>query len=297
MATACRATPAASPSVTSTTAAPITTLLSGPCGPAPAPPATYDHVIWIWMENHSWPQVLGEAKAAPCEVKLAAQCATATLYRSVASPSLPNYIAATSGATQGIGDDAAPPSHRLTADNLFRQVRAAGGVARSYQEDMATPCQQTSSDRYAVKHNPAAYYVGAGGEDRAACQADDLSLAAFTSALTAGSLPAFAFVTPNLCNDTHDCSVATGDAWLAANVAPVLASATYRAGKTAVFVVWDEPTPVANVVISPSIHPGTTVAQPVDHYALLRATEEMLGLPGRLGAAAGAADLRDLFKL
>jgi hypothetical protein len=100
-----------------------------------------------------------------------------------------------------------------------------------------------------------------------------------------------------LCDDTHDCSVATGDAWLAANVAPILASATYRAGKTAVFVVWDEATPMPNIVVAPSIHPGTIVAQPVDHYALLRATEEMLGLPGRLGAAATAANLRDLFKL
>jgi hypothetical protein len=247
------------------------------------------------MENHSWPQVLGHATSAPYEVKLAAQCATATKYRSVGSPSLPNYIAATSGATQGIADDDAPPSHPLKVDNLFRQVRAAGGTAGSYQEDMAGPCQLTSSGRYAVKHNPAAYFVGGG--DRAACQADDVTFAAFTSALRLDALPTFAFVTPNLCDDTHDCSVATGDAWLAANVAPILESATYRAGKTAVFVVWDEATPMPNIVIAPSIHPGTTVPQPVDHYALLRATEEMLGLPGRLGAAATAADLRDLFKL
>ncbi|HVM66563.1 MAG TPA: alkaline phosphatase family protein [Acidimicrobiales bacterium] len=61
-----------------------------------------------------------------------------------------------------------------------------------------------------VKHNPAAYFAGPG--DRAACQADDVPLSQFAPDLAAGRLPTFSFVTPNLCDDTHDCSVATGDA-------------------------------------------------------------------------------------
>jgi hypothetical protein len=249
------------------------------------------------MENHTWRQVLGSPSAAPFEASLASQCATATDYHTVGSPSLPNYIGATSGATQGIGDDDGPSSHPLTVDNLFRQVRAAGGTERSYEEDMSQSCQLGSSGNYAVKHNPAAYYLGPGGQDRAACQADDVPFGTWTTDLSTGRLPTFAFITPNLCHDTHDCSVATGDAWLAHELPRILATPVYRMGKTAVVVVWDEESPVANIVIGPAVRPGTVVKQPFDHFALLRTTEEMLGLPGRLGGAAGAPSLRGPFNL
>jgi phospholipase C len=248
------------------------------------------------MENHTWPQILGNRAAAPYEVGLAAQCATATAYHDVGSPSLPNYIAATSGATQGITDDASPASHPLTVDNLFRQVRAAGGTERSYQEGMGRPCQLAPGGQYAVKHNPAAYYVGPAGSDRAACRADDVSFDTWAGDLD-GHLPTFAFITPNLCHDTHDCAVATGDAWLAQEVPKILGSTAYRAGRTAIFVVWDENTPMPNIVIGPAVPPGRVVTQTFDHYGLLRTTEELLALPGRLGATGAAASLRVPFNL
>jgi hypothetical protein len=67
----------------------------------------------------------------------------------------------------------------------------------------------------------------------------------------------------------------------------------YRRGDTAIFVTWDEDDGshanlVPLLVIAPSVAPGTTVGQRLDHYALLRTTELMLGLQP-LGAA-GAAD-------
>jgi hypothetical protein len=285
--------------VTTTSAATTTTAKpsTAPCGWAAAPPATYQHVIWILMENHTWSQVLGNRSAAPFEVSLAAQCATATAYRNVGSPSLPNYIGLTSGGTQAITDDASPGSHPLTVDNLFHQVRAAGGTEKSYQEDMAQPCQLGSGGNYAVKHNPAAYYVGATGDDRAACQLDDVGFSTWSSDLQSGHLPTFAFITPNLCHDTHDCSVATGDTWLAGQLPAIVSSPVYRQGRTAVFVVWDEYSPVPNLVIGPAVHPGSVVAPPFDHFAVLRTTEELLSLPGRLGAAAGAPSLRASFNL
>jgi len=65
-------------------------------------------------------------------------------------------------------------------------------------------------------------------------------------------------------------------------------------GSTA-FVVWDEYTPMPNVIIAPSVRPGTVVSMPVNHFALLRTTEELLGLPVILGAAASAPSLRPAF--
>lgn len=269
---------------------------TSPCGWSAAAPATYQHVIWILMENHTWGQVLGNRSAAPYEVALAAQCASATHFDNVGSPSLPNYLGATSGSNQGISDDSPPSSHPLTVDNLFRQVRTAGGTERSYEESMTAPCQQSSAGEYAVKHNPAAYYLGPGNQDRAACQADDVSFSEFGTDLVSGRLPTFSFITPNLCDDTHDCGVSTGDQWLSRQLPPILQSAAYRRGTTAVFVIWDEYSPIPNIEIAPSVHPGTVVSQSFNDFALLRTTEEMLALPPLAGAA-GAADLRGPFNL
>lgn len=261
---------------------------AAPCGSAPRPPARYQHVVWIWMENHTWSSVIGSPDA-PYVTSLAHKCATDSNYSSVGSPSLPNYLGATSGSTNGVTDDADPAAHPLTVDNLFRQVRTAGGTERSFEESMQVPCQQVSAGSYAAKHNPAAYYVGPG--DRAACKADDVAFSNLPPLLTSGKLPTFSFVTPNICDDMHSCPTATGDRWLSTWVPRILASPAYGSGSTAVFVVWDEPTPLANVEVAPSIRPGTASAVAVDHYSLLRATEEMLGLP-LLGHASSATSLR-----
>jgi phosphatidylinositol-3-phosphatase len=253
-------------------------------------PSRYDHVVWVWMENHRYSEVIG-SPAAPYETELAHRYGTATDYHSVGSPSLPNYIGATSGSTHGIDDDAGPSSHSLADDNVFRQVRTAGGTARSFEEHMSSPCETASRGRYAVKHNPAAYYTG--GDDRDACQRDDI---AFSSTLPAGPLPTFAFVTPDLCDDTHDCSVSTGDAWLKTFLAPLLVGDDYAAGRTVIFIVWDEYTRMPNIVISPTTPRGTVSRTRFNHYSLLRTTEELLGVP-LLGKAATATSMRAAFDL
>ena len=283
-----------SASATATTVVPTTaSAASGPCHGA-ARPDRYEHVVWIWMENHEVGSVIGSADA-PYETVLARSCATVERYGSVGAPSLPNYIGATSGDVHGIHDDAPPSVHPVTADNLFRQVRAIGGSARSYQESMSVPCALTAYGRYAPKHNPAAYYTGA--DDRQACQRDDVALGDLTSGalatdLATGALPTFAFITPDLCDDTHDCPVPDGDAWLSRWLGAILASPTYAQGRTAVFLVWDEPTPMPFIAVAPAIVPGTVGTGTFDHYALLRATEDLLGLPAHIGAAATARDLR-----
>ncbi|MFI5046648.1 MAG: alkaline phosphatase family protein [Acidimicrobiia bacterium] len=266
----------------------------GPCAGHATPPAVYDHVIWIWMENKGFARVIGNADA-PYETSVARLCATATRFSGVGEPSLPNYLAATSGSTHGVFDDDPPADHPITADNLFRQVRARGGTARSYQESMPGNCALDSSGRYAVKHNPAAYYVG--GSDRSACKADDVPLGdlgdgALRHDVDADTLPAFSFVTPDLCNDTHDCSVATGDRWLQQWLPVLLSSNSYAAGTTAIFVMWDEGSPIPFLAIAPTVPAGTVLDAEIDHYAVLRTTEEMLGIPTQLGAAAHAPSIR-----
>ena len=268
------------------------------CGIKSRPPATFAHVIWIWMENHSYRQIIGSS-SAPYINSLARSCGLATNYTAITHPSLPNYIAATSGETWAIIDDNSPSSHPLRVDSIFQQARSAG----SYEESMPSHCALTGSGAYAVKHNPEAYYTLM----RAACRANDVPLGtsasgALLTALNTGTLPAFSFVTPNLCNDTHDCSIQGGDAWLRSWVPRITESATYRAGRTVLFITWDEDdgsdgNHVATIIVSPYTKPGTTSATSFTHYSLLRTTEELLGIPAHLRLAAQAPSMRSAFGL
>ena len=150
---------------------------AGPCGRQGAGPQTYDHVIWIWMENKNQSAVFDSSRA-PFMARLAASCGAAGNYTDHGiHPSLPNYIAATSGDTQGVDDDAGPGAHPLGVDNIFHQVRAMGKVSKSYQEGMPANCALKSTSHYAVKHNPAAYYLG--HDDRDACLRDDVAFDQF----------------------------------------------------------------------------------------------------------------------
>jgi hypothetical protein len=259
---------------------------NGPCGRAKRPPTRYDHVVWVVMENKAYSSIIGSS-SAPYENQLAAQCGSARNFFAESHPSLPNYIAMTSGSPQRISDDSGPASHRLNVPSIFSQL---GGRWRALQESMPSNCALANSGDYAVWHNPAAYYTNI----TAACNTRDVALRN-PPAISAR----FTFVTPNFCNDTHACSVATGDRWLKTFLGKLFASAEYKAGKTAVFLTWDEDDDnasnhVATIVAAPSIKPGTAPSARFSHYSMLRTTEEMLGL-GFLGNAARANSMRSAF--
>ena len=256
------------------------------------------------MENQPYDAVIG-SPSAPFENQLATACGLATNYHGVAHPSLPNYIAATSGSTQGITDDDPPSSHPLDVPSIYNQLKAAGKTWRDYEEGAPGNCPLGSSGGYAVKHDPAPYYTGIRND----CAAWDVPMGtvdagSFLTDLTSGTLPAFSFVTPDLCNDTHDCPVATGDSWLQSWFAKILASPTYLAGKTVVFLVWDEDdgsssNHIPMIAVNPSIPPGTQPGTYFDHYSLLKTTEQLLGITTFLGHAgdAGTAGMAPAFNL
>jgi hypothetical protein len=260
----------------------------GPCGTTTTAPASYDHVVWILMENHSYNEIIGSS-AAPYINQIAGECGLATNYFAISHPSLPNYIALTSGSTQGITDDNPPSSHPLNVASIFSQLDP--GNWRSLEESMPSNCDQTDSGEYAVRHNPAAYYVNL---------SDCATLDVPYSLSTAPDLSAkFTFVTPNLIDDMHDGTIGQGDSWLSQFLPKVLSSSEYQAGKTAVYITWDEDdgtqsNQVATIVIAPSVTPGTQSATLFNHYSMLRTTEEQLGL-GLLGNAATATSMRSAF--
>ncbi len=271
-----------------------------PCGTRAGPPPVWRHVVWIVMENKSFAQVIGSANA-PYLGRLARRCGIATDFHSVGRPSLPNYIALTSGSTQGISDDDPPAAHRLAVPSIFSQL---GTTWSALAESMPSNCGLADAGLYAVRHNPATYFTSI----RRAClrrsrpltQPPDLSAR-------------FTFITPNLCHDMHACPATgddteaqtrAGDDWLAVFLPTLLGTTQYRSGSTAIFVVWDEPdtavsdsTPVPFVVVSPTTRPGTRGRAVYDDYSLLRTTEDMLGLHRHLGKAAHARNMRSAFHL
>jgi chitodextrinase len=269
---------------------------SVPAATAACSSSGYQHVVWVVMENHSYSQIIGNVASAPYINQLAETYGSATQMFAESHPSLPNYIAMTSGSTQGITDDSGPSSHPLNVANIFTQ---AGSNGRALEESMPSNCGKSDSGNYAVRHDPAVYYT-----NYAQCG---------TQVVPLGSTPdlsaAFTFITPNLCHDMHSnsCSgssdvILQGDQWLRTFIPSLLATPQYLAGNTAIFVTWDEDNTcsgcnnrVPTIVISPTttaIQSGTTF----NHYSMLRTTEEILGLP-LIGGAATATSMRSAFHL
>ncbi|MHB1569581.1 MAG: alkaline phosphatase family protein [Solirubrobacteraceae bacterium] len=244
-------------------------------------------MVWIVLENVGY-GVVG-SPAAPYLNHLISQCGLATNYHGTTHPSLPNYIALTSGSTQGISNDNDPASNRLAAPSIFSQLR---GRWRSYVESMPTPCDKVSAGEYAAKHNPAAYFTDLG----ASCARNDIPLPAHPS-----FAQPFTIVIPDLCHDMHSCSVAVGDTWLRSFIPRVLLSPQYRSGDLVLAITFDENTTdssnrVPTIVVAPSVPQGLKVGAYLDHYSLLRTTEQLLRL-APLARASSARTMVGLFHL
>lgn len=288
------------PRVTSSKAQHIAATLSAdqPCGRTQTAPK-YAHVVWIWMENKRFDAVISSGDA-PFENAIAKLCGVAMDYHGIMHPSLPNYLAATGGSTFGVTTDDEPPKNTVNAPSLFAQIDGAGKSWRSYEEAMPAPCATSSSGLYGVKHNPAVFYLPL----RPSCQQNDVPLEpALTRDIDAGALPSFSFITPNMCNDSHNdgCPVATGDAWLHTWVPRILGGPNYQAGDTVVVITWDEShddpnNHIPTIVIAPSVPRGAQVQANLDHYSLLRMAEDLLGLPP-LGKAADSPGMAKAFGL
>jgi phosphatidylinositol-3-phosphatase len=208
-------------------------------------------------------------------------------------PSLPNYLALTGGSTFGISSDCTSCS--VGATSIVDQLERAHVSWSAYMEGLPHPCfTGASAGDYAKKHDPFVYYTRV-VDNRAWCT-HVVGFTQFRAAERAGTLPTFSWITPNLCHDMHDCSVATGDRFLASLVPPLLRTLGPHG---LLFITWDEGTSdspccrfasgghVATIVAGPGAKPGARLTTPTDHYSLLQTVEDLLGLP-RLRAAACA---------
>ena len=153
-------------------------------------------------ENHNYADVVG-SPSVPYLNGLIAQGALATNYFANTHPSLPNYLWLTAGA--GFYTfDACPETHSVNADNIVREMVAAGISWKSYEESLPSvgfmSCNNgDTSTSYAAKHDPFVYFTDV--QDDPAQQLNIVPFTQFAIDLAAGNLPQFSFIAPNEGND------------------------------------------------------------------------------------------------
>ncbi|RAN69509.1 hypothetical protein B5P43_35975 [Bacillus sp. SRB_336] len=297
--------PAASASAppAASASAPPSSYSSGPAGSPAATggtPPGIDHVVIIVEENKPASTILGNA-SAPYINKLATENALATNYQAISHPSLPNHLALTGGTTAGITDDCSPGGPcTARVPSISDEIAKSGRTWKMYAESMPAPCTAENSGDYAVKHNPFMYYPSV-TDNHASCAAHDVPLTQLAGDLKdARKLPNYVFISPNLCNDMHNCPVATGDAWLSHVVPGILASPAFTTQNSLLVVTWDEGegdnNTVSTIFAGPAARRGHKSSLAYTHYSLLHTIESVWGLAPLTDNDRNAPVMRDMLK-
>ena len=266
----------------------------------------FKHIFIIALENKSYDQVIGSQQAAYLNA-LAGRYGLAANYYGVRHPSLPNYLALLGGDTFGVTSDCIDCF--VDQPNLVDQLETAGKSWKGYMESMPSPCfVGDAPPLYRQKHNPFIYFDDI-RSDAARC-AKVVPFTQFATDLNANTLPNFVWITPNMCNDGHDCGLSASDAWLRAWVPQILQSPAWQ-DNGALFITYDEGKQgdgrccvyaeggrIVTLVISPLGKPAFSSEIAYDHYSLLRTIEEAWRLPllGKANCECSPA-MTDFFQL
>jgi phosphatidylinositol-3-phosphatase len=261
----------------------------------PRPPATRanvklkppTHIAVILLENKEYPSVIG-SRRAPFLNALARRHVLLTHDFAVSHPSLPNYLALTSGSTFGITSDCI--SCLFAGRNIIDQLSTHHMSWKAYMQGLPSPCFKGAEagsfpHLYAAKHDPFIHYIDV--RSRPARCHRIVPFPQLGVDLAQNRLPRFAFISPDECFDMHSCSINVGDTWLATWVPRIL----HRLGPNGLMiVVFDEGssrvgccTPgihgghVAAVIAGPGAKHRVRITTAFDHYSVLRLIEDAWG--------------------
>jgi hypothetical protein len=275
---ACTAAPQASSTTPPSPTATASRTASRPASPTGTTPGRPDHVLIVVFENKTYDQVVGSSQA-PYLNSLLPHALLLTDSHGVSHPSQPNYLALFSGSTHGVTSDSCPVRLGNTP-NLGRQLLDAGLSFTAFSEDLPQAGFQgcSSDDSYAAKHAP---WTAFGNLPASINQ----PATAFPS--NYANLPTVSFLIPNLCNDMHNCPVATGDAWASTHLGPYLSWADQH--NSLLIVTFDEDNGpgdhILTFIAGSNVHSGQ-FTKAVSHYGVLATVEHLYGLTP-LGQAAG----------
>lgn len=249
-------------------------------------------------ENHSFSEVIGNS-AMPYFNSLASQYGLATQYFANTHPSIGNYLMLTTGQMETT-DDAFVGT--ISDDNIVRELVTAGKSWKAYAESLpSNGYLGGNSGAYAQHHNPFAYLRDVQNDPSQA--ANIVQFPEFSSDLAANSLPQYSFVLPNLANDAHDGTLAQADAWLKANIDPLIKNPAFQ-GSGLLIITFDEGDQsdaahgggqVATLIISSLAKPGFQSQTFYQHQSMLRLILAASGVGSFPGQAATAPDMVEFF--
>ncbi len=273
--------PSETPPSTLTPAAPSTST------PAPRVP-NFDHIVVIVLENKEYGTVIGNP-LMPNFNQFAKDYTLLNQEYAVTHPSLPNYLTLIGGDTFGVKSNC--EDCFINAPSLPDLIEASGRTWVTYQEGMPEPCFLGSKVDYVQKHNPFVYFDPI-RTDATRCQRSVVPLTRLDADLAAGSLANFVFITPDLCNDAHNCGVDVTDAWLANMMSRLMPALNAQSDSWLIVLTWDEgqgnhsccglPAEaggrVATVLVSPHVKNGFEDETPYSHYSILKTISDAWGL-------------------
>lgn len=268
-----------------------------------------NHVVVVLEENESYSAVIGSA-SMPYLNSLASQNALATQYYANAHPSIGNYFMLTAGQLVTSNDSL---NTTVNVDNIVRHLLTASKTWKSYAESLPA-IGYIGGDQYPYvrHHNPLSYF-----SDVANSSVQRLNLVPFThfaADLSNNQLPNYSFVVPNLNHDAHDCpaaptgctnavKLATADAWLKNNIAPLFNNPAFQQDGILI-IVFDEGfnTDTAHggghvvaLAVGPGVRKGFKSTAFYQHQNVLRTMLDALGVHSYPGVAGSSADMTDLF--
>jgi len=249
----------------------------------------FDHVIIVAEENHDYASVVGNS-SMPYLNGLSSQYGLATNYFANAHPSIGNYFEVSTGDTI-INDDNFTGT--VNNDNIVRELVKAGKTWKAYLEGYPG---------YDANHVPVSYFSDIRNDPTQA--ANMVPFTQFATDLANGTLPQFSFITPDLCNDAHNCALSTADAWLQAHIDPLIKSALFQQDGLLI-IWWDESASdntrgggrVAWNVVSPFAKRGYQSTTLYQHQSTLRLMLKALGVSVFPGQAATAPDMDEFFTI
>lgn len=275
----------------------------------PPPSATADHVFLVVLENHSFGQVIGNP-VAPYLNSLATAHSLAADYFANAHPSIPNYFMLTTGNLETFDDGF---TGTIADDNIVRALTGAGKTWKAYIESIpSTGYLGPNAGTYLKRHNPFSYLSDVTGSPTQA--ANMVPFSQLATDLAAGSLANFVYILPNSQDDAHDCpgggtsctddqKLAAADAWLKANVDPVINSPQF--GNSVLIITFDESvdTDITNgggqvmtVLVGPHVKTGFRSSTTYQHQSLLRTMLQLLNINDMPGASAVAPSMGEFFQ-
>jgi acid phosphatase len=264
----------------------------------------FGHVVIVAEENTNYSSVT--SSSMPYLSGLMTQYGLATQYYANTHPSIGNYQMLTTGQVLTNNDSQTPSSFPVSADNVVRELVAAGKSWKAYAESLPSVGylggdSTAGGGQYYVRHVPLAYLTDV--QNSSAQQQNLVPFTQFSQDLSASNLPNYSFITPNGCDDAHDCGLGTADNWLKTNIDPLVKNAAFQKDGLLI-VVFDESSNdntngggrVVCALISPAFsklgYQSTTIYQ---HQSLLRLTLEGLGVTVLPGAASSAPAMWEFF--